>query len=317
MNGGTSEANFAGVTGAASGGGPDEKAGRSGTWPTAATNSAGVIGYPVRHSLSPVLHNAAFAALGLDWAYLAFEVPAGESAPAVVGAKALGLRGLSVTMPHKEGVISALDRLSPVAARLKAVNTVVFSDGYVVGDNTDGIGFVEGLRGEAGVEVAGMRCVVIGAGGAARAVVLALDSAGAAGIAVINRTRVRAEATAALARAGVGRVLTDAAEIEEADLVVNATPIGMRTTSMGTEADLPLDARRLAHGQVVVDLVYDPLRTALLDAAELRGARAIGGIAMLLHQAAAQFELWTNEKAPLGAMRAAVESALGAGEPEP
>jgi shikimate dehydrogenase len=272
--------------------------------------AAGIIGYPVRHSLSPVLQNAAFAALRIDWAYLAFEVPPGEAAAAVGAAKSLGLRGLSVTMPHKEEVIPALDRLSPIAARLHAVNTVVFSDGLVVGESTDGVGFVEGLREEEGIEVAGMRCVVVGAGGAARAVVLALDSAGAASIAVMNRTEARAEATAALARPQVGRVVTDAAEIGEADLVINATPIGMDTTSMATETDLPLDPRRLAPGQVVVDLVYQPLRTALLDAAELRGARVVGGVPMLLHQAAAQFELWTSERAPLAAMRAAAGSAL-------
>jgi shikimate dehydrogenase len=308
MTGQTDEGSVSGTE--AAGAGPE---GRSRSWPTAATGAAGVIGFPVRHSLSPVLHNAAFAALRLDWAYLAFEVPPGEAAAAVGGARALGLRGLSVTMPHKEAVIAALDRLSPVAARLQAVNTVVFADGLVVGENTDGIGFLEGLRREEGIDVAGMRCLVVGAGGAARAVVLALDSAGAASIAVINRTRARAEATADLARPGVGRVAGDAAEIEEADLVVNATPIGMETNAVATDADLPLDPVHLRPGQVVVDLVYHPRRTALLDAAELSGARAVGGLPMLLHQAAAQFELWTNEKAPLAEMRAAAESALAPG----
>jgi shikimate dehydrogenase len=126
----------------------------------------------------------------------------------------------------------------------------------------------------------------------------------------MNRSAARAEAAAALARPGVGRVATDDAEIGGADLVINATPIGMDTTSAAPHPELPLDPRRLSAGQVVVDVVYHPLRTALLEAAEQRGARVVGGIPMLVHQAAAQFELWTHERAPLAAMRAAVESAL-------
>ena len=140
------------------------------TWPTATTNVAAVIGSPVRHSLSPILHNAAFRATNQDWAYLAFEVPAGRAAEALVGMKALGLRGLSVTMPHKQAIARVVDELSPAAARLDAVNCVVVRDGRLVGENTDGIGFVRAFEEEFAVGAAGLRFAVLGAGGAARAI---------------------------------------------------------------------------------------------------------------------------------------------------
>jgi shikimate dehydrogenase len=166
---------------------------------------AGVIGSPIRHSLSPVLHNAAFRALDLDWAFLAFEVTAGDGAAAVHGARALGIEGLSVTMPHKADVIPALDKLSPTAEKLGAVNTITRQGGALLGLSTDGPGFLDALRLDEGFDPAGRRCVVFGAGGAARAVVLALAEAGAAQVTVVNRTAERAREAVALAGA-VGRV---------------------------------------------------------------------------------------------------------------
>jgi shikimate dehydrogenase len=270
-------------------------------WPTGATLLAGVIGDPVRHSLSPALHNAAFSALGLDWVYVAMPVPAGQAAVAVAGARALGVQGLSVTMPHKQAVAEAVDRRSEEAALLGSVNAVVRRGGQLVGESTDGAGFLRAAHEEIGFDPGGRRCLVVGSGGGARAVVLDLARAGAAEVVVAGRTRERVEAAAILAgRAGrVGRP----EDAGDADLVVNATPVGMGT-SAGEETPVPVE--RLGPGQVVVDLVYHPAVTALVEAATARGATAAGGLGMLVHQAALAFELWTGEAAPLQAMWEAV-----------
>ena len=273
-------------------------------WPTARTRLAGVIGDPIRHSLSPALHNAAFRALELDWAFLAFEVPEGEAPGAIAGVRALGIDGLSVTKPHKAAVVPLMDRLSPTAERLDAVNAVVRRGTELVGENTDGQGFLDTLRLDHGFDPAGRRCVIRGAGGAGRAVILALAGAGAADIAVVaGRSVEKAEAGAALAGPHVGRVgkLEEAAD---ADLVVNATSVGMA----GEPAETVLDPALLGPGQVVVDLVY-PL-TPFVEAARLRGATAVNGLGMLVHQAAHAFLLWTGEPAPLEAMSAAALAAL-------
>ncbi|HWC39398.1 MAG TPA: shikimate dehydrogenase [Acidimicrobiales bacterium] len=278
-------------------------------WPTGSTRLAGVIGDPVRHSLSPVLHNAAFSALGLDWAYLALPVPAGRAREALVGAAVLGVEGLSVTMPHKTAVAEALERCSPTAARLRAVNTVVRRHDELQGESTDGQGFIDALRSEPGLDPAGHRCLIVGAGGAARAVVLALSQAGAREVVVVNRTPERGRAAAALAGAA-GR-LGRPAEVETMDLVVNATPVGMSNDDPGEPAAAPLlDANRLGPGQVLVDLVYHPTTTPLVELARRRGASAVNGVGMLVHQAALAFTLWTGEDAPLAAMRDAVTDVL-------
>jgi shikimate dehydrogenase len=258
---------------------------------------AGVIGSPIRHSLSPVLHNAAFRALDLDWAFLAFEVTAGDGAAAVHGARALGIEGLSVTMPHKADVIPALDKLSPTAEKLGAVNTITRQGGALLGLSTDGPGFLDALRLDEGFDPAGRRCVVFGAGGAARAVVLALAEAGAAQVTVVNRTAERAREAVAVAGA-VGRV-GRAADAGDADLVVNATSIGMG------DGVAPLDPALLGPGQLVVDLVYHPAVTPLVAAARDRGATAVNGLGMLIHQAAHAFRHWTGQEPPLPAMSAA------------
>jgi shikimate dehydrogenase len=274
------------------------------------THVAGVIGDPIKHSLSPAIQNAAFQALGLDWVFLAFPVPAGRAPAAVEAMRTLGLAGLSVTMPHKAEVIAALDDLSPTARALGSVNTIHRRGTALVGDSTDGAGFVDALRHDEGFDPAGKRCVVFGAGGAARAVVHALGQAGAADVAVVNRTAANAERAAALAGAGVGR-LGDESDISEADLVVNATPVGMD----GVEGEaLLLDTTRLSPGQVVADLVYHPIRTPLLQAARQRGAIAVTGLGMLIHQAAHAFRLWTGEDPPLEAMSAVALAALAGRE---
>ncbi|MFP4511381.1 MAG: shikimate dehydrogenase [Acidimicrobiales bacterium] len=271
---------------------------------SATTQLAAVIGYPVRHSLSPALHNAAFDALGLDWVYVALEVAPDRGEAAVRAVAALGLAGLSVTMPHKDAAAAAVDELSPVAATLGAVNCVVNRDGVLVGENTDGDGLVASLRTDHGIDPHDMACVVLGAGGAARSVILALAEAGASEVGVINRTEELGRQAAALA-GGVGRLVT-ADAVADADLVVNATPIGMASGSPEAPT-IPLDPTLLRPGQVVADLVLDPLRTRLLDEAERRGATAVPGLGMLVHQAGLAFSLWTGLPAPIDAMWQAVK----------
>ena len=263
----------------------------------------GVIGSPVRHSLSPVLHNAAFRALDMDCVFLAFEVLEGEAETAVAGARALGIEGLSVTMPHKAAVLPALDRLTSTAERLGAVNTIARVGSELVGDNTDGPGFLDALRLDEGFDPHGKRSLVVGAGGAARAVVLALADGGAADIVVVNRTAERGEAAAALAGA-IGRT-GKAEEVSSADLVVNATPLGM-----GASTETPFDTSDLGPGQLVVDLVYHPPVTPLLAAARASGAVAVNGLGMLIHQAAHAFRLWTGQEPPLEAMSAAAMASM-------
>jgi shikimate dehydrogenase len=271
---------------------------------TAATRVAGVIGSPVRHSLSPALHNAAFSASGAPWVYVAFEVPPGEAHRALDAMRVLGIGGLSVTMPHKEQVAVAVDELDPAAAALRSVNTVVAqSDGRLVGHSTDGAGFVASLR-ESGVDPAGRRVVVIGAGAAGRAVVDALARAGAGAVEVVNRSRSRAEEAAQLAGA-VGRVVEPTA-VADADIVVNATSVGM-----GSDA-LAVDPALLHAGQVVADLVYHPLETALLRAARLAGATTVDGLGMLVHQAALQQQLWLGALPDTAVMRGAALRELDA-----
>jgi shikimate dehydrogenase len=277
-------------------------------WPVGTTKLAAVVGHPIRHSLSPVLHNAAFAATKTDWVFLALDVDHAHGEAAFAGARALGVEGLSVTMPLKEVAARCVDRLSPTASALNAVNTVVREEGGLVGHNTDGQGFLDNLAAEQGWEAAGRRCVVLGAGGAARAVVLALAGAGAGEVTVVNRTADRAEAAAALAGA-VGRVGT-ADDAAGADLVVNATPVGM--TGTDGAAWETVTSRLGGSGQLVVDLVYWPVRTPFLEAAAAQGARTSGGLGMLVHQAARAFTLWTGRPAPLAIMSQAALVALGA-----
>ena len=272
-------------------------------WPSGTSAVVGVIGDPVRHSLSPVLHNAAFAALRLDWVSVAFPVPPSALDAALAGARALGLRGLSVTMPHKEAVARKVDRTSAAAARLGAVNCVVVEPGGLVGENTDGQGFVAALRRGAGFDPAGRRCLVAGAGGAARAVVLALAEAGASEIVVVGRYPERVADAAGLA-ADVGRAGAPS-EAADAQLVVNATPLGMAGTP-GADALPPIDPALLGPGQLVVDLVYAPRPTRWLELAQRRGAAALDGLGMLVHQAALQIELWSGRHAPVEAMWDAV-----------
>ena len=275
------------------------------------TRLAAVVGWPVRHSLSPALHNAAFAATGLDWAFSAFEVPEGDFDRALDEMLALGLAGLSVTMPHKASAAASADELTATASRLGAVNCLVPDGGRLVGHNTDGGGFLDGLAHDAGITVEGRSVVVVGAGGAARAVVDACGTAGAAEVAVVNRTRERAQSAARLVGVA-GRVVSlDAAAqaVARAEVVVNATPVGMAGRR---DPRPPIDPETLRVGQVAVDLVYHPLETPWLVALRRRGIEAYGGLSMLLFQAARAFTLWTGVEAPVATMEAAARAELSA-----
>jgi shikimate dehydrogenase len=265
---------------------------------TGSTRVVGVIGDPVGHSRSPAMHNAAFAALGLDWVYVAFPVARGDGAAAVRAVPVLGLSGLNVTMPHKADAAGACDDLGSEAAVLGAVNTVVDADGTLVGHSTDGDGFLRALDDE-GVAVDGRRALVVGAGGAARAIAHALGRAGAA-VTVAARRPDAARDAAALAPGGVTAGIDDVA-VDQFDVIVNATPLGMRGEPP------PFDPAGLHAGQFVYDTVY-PTETPLLRDARARGVRAAGGLGMLVHQGALSFSLWTGVEAPLDIMRSAASA---------
>lgn len=264
---------------------------------TGATRLAGVIGDPVRHSRSPMIFNAAFAAAGLDWVYVAFPVAEGNGADAVRAMPLLDIAALNVTMPHKAAAASACDLLGPDAAALGVVNAVVReADGRLRGEATDGLGFVRATR-ELGFEFSGASVVVLGAGGAARAIARALGAEGAR-VSVAARRTDTAVAAAALAPGGVAVDWSDRnAAAAEAQLVVNATPIGME----GEVA--PIDVAQLAQHAMVIDTIYHPETTPLVAQATARGLRAANGIGMLVHQAALAFEHFTGHDAPLDVMR--------------
>ncbi|MGD0439484.1 MAG: shikimate dehydrogenase [Acidimicrobiales bacterium] len=299
-------------------------------WPGSTTVAAGVIGFPVRHSLSPLLHNTAYAAMGLDWSYMAFEVAPGSLDRAVAGAVALGLRGLSVTMPHKDGAARLATRRSRQVRRLGAANTLMFEKGAIVAESYDGDGLLDDLR-AGGFDPAGRRCGVIGAGGAARAAVWALAEAGAREVLIVNRTATAAWRAAALAPS-VARVARPE-ELRRSELVIQATPAAMTgagaqgdpeksepfgaaesielTAAVGDDPEAAavvagVDPSWFGAGQLVVDLAYAPLLPAFLAAAGGQGATVRNGLGMLVYQAARQIRLWTGAEPPLGAMWAAV-----------
>lgn len=268
---------------------------------TGTTRLAAVIGSPVEHSLSPALHNAAFEAAGVDWRFVAFDVAPGAAVDALAAMRTLGIGGFAVTMPHKADVAAAVDEVDVAAAALRSVNTVVLrDDGTTFGASTDGQGFVDSLR-QARVDLDGRRVVVLGAGGAARSIVDALGRAGVADIAVVNRTEANALAVSELARTARLGSLDD---IAAADVLVNSTSVGM-----GSD-ELPLDPSHLHDRLTVADIVYHPLRTPLLAAAEAAGAATVDGLGMLVHQAVLQQQLWTGLTPDAGVMRHAAERQL-------
>ena len=268
------------------------------------TTRAAVIGSPVIHSLSPLLHNAAFNSLGMDWEYLALEITESELDEVLAQMRSGNLGGLSVTMPLKTRVASLVDECTSTAEKLSAVNCVVANEKGLIGHNTDGDGFLNGLIHEAQFDPKGKKVAVIGAGGAARAVIEALARSGAASIMVVNRTPAKAESAADLA-GEVGAVGT-LEDISGADLVVNATSIGMKDS----QVDIPCSVDLLHSSQLVVDLIYHPLETRWISLAKQKGIDSYNGVSMLLFQAAEAFTLWTGEEAPISIMQEAITQEL-------
>lgn len=258
------------------------------------TRLLGLIGDPVEHSLSPCLHSFLLERAGLNYRYLAFRVSRDALGDALAGMRALGIRGLNVTIPHKEAVVPLLDRLSPEADAIGAVNVIVNEDGVLVGTNTDTWGFLRPLESR-GIVVQGKRAVVVGAGGAAAAVAYALLSSGAE-VAIVNRTPERArELARRLSRFGpVGAAPMEAMPglVREAGLLVNATPVGMWPHT----GDSPVPPSLLREGLAIYDLVYNPPETRLLGEARARGCTVIGGLEMLVWQGVRALEIWTGAR---------------------
>ncbi len=272
-----------------------------------------VLGHPVAHSLSPALHEAGFAATGRTARYVACDVAPQGLAMAVAGLAALGFRGCNLTVPHKEAGCRLADARSPEAAATGSANTLRFDGDRVFADTTDGRGLLRSLQEESGWRPEGRRVVVVGAGGAARAIVAALLTAGVADIAVANRSAERAERLAVdLARLGGVRALVAGADgwraaLGDADLLLNATTVGMHGRGLPLPED---DLDRLPGGSLVCDIVYVPEETPLLAAARRRGLTTVGGLGMLAWQAALAWEVWFGEPGPAPTLLAAARRAL-------
>lgn len=276
----------------------------------AGTGLVALVGHPVSHSLSPALHNSAFAAQGLDLIYLAFDVTPERLPAAIQGLRALRARGANVTVPHKRAVLPLLDSVDEQAATVGAVNTIVNLDDELRGYNTDIDGFLAALASSWGRGVRQARCLLLGAGGAARAVVAALGREGAAQILIYNRTAGRAVELCHEAAAWSSTPCRPVGKEQlqelgsEIDLIVNATSLGLG----GTFKENPLPADIVSARHFVIDLVYGPEKTALLDYASSRGAGVADGREMLVQQAARSYELWTGQRPPVQVMQAQLAS---------
>ena len=275
----------------------------------------GVIGSPIGHSISPAFQQAALDHAGINAAYLAYDVAAEDVGEFVRGLRAPGVMGINITAPHKGAVIPFLDEIDDWATAAGAVNTIVNRQGRLTGHNTDGSGFLRALQDESGFSPKGRGALVLGAGGAARAVVLALSRDKVSSLTIANRTVSKAQGMAELAREnGVAAAaaiplerdsLTQAAQ--EAELIVNCTSMGM--TRGSDEGGTPLTRDQIPPSALVNDLVYNPRVTPLLREAEAAGAQTLGGIHMLVYQGATAFEMWTGKPAPVAVM---LEAALAA-----
>lgn len=272
------------------------------------TRLLGVIGHPIRHSLSPKMHNAAFAAFGLDFVYVPMDVSPGNLGDAVRGLRVLGFRGFNVTMPHKEEIIPFLDDLDEVARVSGAVNTVLIEDGNMLGMNTDGSGFLEACC-EAGVKFRGKRVLVVGAGGASAAVCTAMLGEDLAELRVVNRTPERAENLGARLRDARPDVALSVHAIEElgdlaagADVLVNTTYLGMKD-----EDPLPIPERAISTSEAVCDAVYRKgSQTRLVEVARKQGVKTVSGERMLIYQGVQAYRVWTGENPDVEVMSRAL-----------
>jgi len=280
------------------------------------TRVCGVIGDPVEHTMSPAMHNAAFNQLGLDYIYIPFRVKKEELGKSIEGMRALNIKGLNVTIPHKVAVIPLLDKLDPLVKKIDAVNTIDNTDGVLTGYNTDATGFLQALL-ERGVEPEGKNTVILGAGGASRALSFILAERGARLVILNRKLELNWAEELAQRISQAFKKEIEALELntenlsvvlERADILINATSVGMSPDIDGT----PIPARLLKPGLVVFDIVYNPLKTRLLREAEEAGARTIiSGIDMLAWQGALAFKKWTGQKAPLELMKREATEALG------
>ncbi len=276
------------------------------------TRICGIIGDPIEHTMSPVMHNAAFKKLGLDYVYVPFRVKKEELGQAIEGMRALNIRGLSITIPHKVAVIPFLDELDHLADKIGAINTIVNSNGVLKGYNTDATGFLQALL-ERGIEPEEKRVVILGAGGASRAISFILAERGAS-LVILNRTwdkaKVCADRISEIFQSEATALKLNrenlATALGQADILVNTTSVGMSPNINET----PVISNLLKPSLVVFDIVYNPIKTRFQTEAEVAGATVISGLDMLVWQGALAFEKWTGLKAPLELMRAEVIKVL-------
>jgi len=267
----------------------------------AKTSLCAVIGNPIEHSLSPAIHNAGYKALGINFAYVAFKVE--KIKEAVEGIRSLGIRGVSVTIPHKETVVQFLDKIDPLAEKIGAVNTILNDNGVLTGMNTDYAGAMRAI--EEKVPLNNKQVTVVGSGGAAKGIAFGLRDKGAQ-VHIINRTGIHAQ-NLAEAVGATHSDFTDTKKIRTADIIINATSVGMTPNN-----DLTVITKDLLNSaQLVMDIVYNPMETVLINDAKEVGCQIIYGYKMLLYQAVTQFELFTNHKAPVAVMEEALLKGLG------
>lgn len=274
------------------------------------TNVVGVLGHPVGHTKSPAMHNAAFRALDMDWVYVAFDVHPERFRDAVRGAEALGFRGLNATVSLKESAAEVVDRLDESAARLGSVNTIDITENGMVGYSTDGVGFLRSVHEDIGLDLAGRNVCVLGAGGAATAIVHASLDAGARSVTIANRTFERGEKLRDAVCKSFGKdVPVEAVPLKDidsgrrnVDLVVNATSLGWKEND-----PMPVPEKFLDNGMAVLDTCYNPAGTPLIEAARRMKLPCTDGIGMLVHQGSVAFEIWTGTTAPVEVMKRALE----------
>ena len=283
---------------------------------TAKTKILGIFGYPIRHTISPVMHNAVIKALGLDMIYLPFGIKPSNLKDAVNGIKGFGMLGVNITIPHKEAVMKLLDDISEEARLIGAVNTIVNKDSRLIGHNTDAYGYIESIKWDCKFNPKDKRIIILGAGGAARAVSAALAKGGAKKIVIANRTLSRADSHIKTFKRKFPDTKFEAIGLDEyilrtyfqdINLLVNTTSVGMEKNEV---LGIPLEA--LPKTAIVSDIIYNPLQTLLLKKADKLGLAAHGGLSMLIRQGAKSFKLWTGIDAPVNIMRNAALKALKA-----
>ena len=280
---------------------------------TARTNVLCVIGHPIEHSMSPIMHNAALKDLSLDYVYVAFNIPPNDLKKAVLGFKMFSIKGINVTIPHKENIIPYLDEIDPLAEKIGAVNTIKNEGKYLIGKNTDASGAKKALL-DAGCEITGKKALILGAGGAAKAVSFAI-SEDLDAVYIANRTEKRAiklakDLTNKTTIKAVGKnmsINTLKNLVNDVDILINTTPLGMYPDI----EESPISKEMLHNNLFVFDIVYNPLETRLLKEARKIGCKTLGGLDMFVNQGALAFEWWTGKKPNLNLMKEKVVEFLG------